>query len=54
LRRVKPATASELEDLVPEISQCVGRYRARQGLLVRDLENRYLTLASRDDSAWTI
>ena len=29
----------------------VGRYLERQGLLVRDMENSYLTLESRDDTA---
>ena len=48
-RRVKPPP-EELERLIQQISQRVGRYLERQGLLVRDVENSYLALEPRDES----
>ena len=40
-----------MERLVQTISQRVGTYLERQGLLVRDIENSYLQLEAPDDSA---
>lgn len=36
-RRVKPPRAAELERLIHQISERVGRHLQRQGLLVRDM-----------------
>ena len=49
-RRVPPPTVDALEKLVRVISERVGRALERQGLLVRDLENSFLTLDSPDDA----
>ena len=43
-RRVPPPTVVALENLVYLISKRVGRALERQGLLVRDVENSFLTL----------
>jgi len=48
---VKPPRAAELEVLIYRISERVGRYLGRRGLLVWDMENSYLDLESRDDTA---
>ena len=45
-RRVPPPTAAALEKLVRGISERVGRALERQGLLVRDFENSFLTVDS--------
>ncbi len=50
-RWVKPLTDSELAGLVQEISQRIGRYLECQGLLVRDIENSYLTVEPTEESA---
>ena len=50
-RRVKPPTAQEIAQLIANISQRVGRYLQRQGLLVRDIENTYLDLDLGESSA---
>ena len=49
-QRVPPPTAAALETLVRAISERVGRALERQGLLVRDLEDPFLTLDSPDES----
>ena len=46
-----PPSLKVLELLVQMISQRVGRYLERQGLLVCDIENSYLQLETPDDSA---
>lgn len=43
-RRVPPPTVAALEKLVQLIRKRVGRALERQGLLVRDVENSFLTL----------
>ncbi len=43
-RRVKPPTSAEMEKLIHRTSHRVGRNLERAGLLVRDMENSYLTL----------
>ena len=43
-RRVPPPTPAALEAVVRVISERVGRAVERQGLLVRDVENSFLTL----------
>jgi len=43
-RRVKPPTSAEMEKLIHRTSHRGGRYLERAGLLVRDMENSYLTL----------
>ena len=50
-RRLPAPTSQALERLVHVISQRVGAYLERQGLLVRDIENSYLELETPDDSA---
>ena len=45
-RRVPPPTVAELEKLVRVISERVSRTLESQGLLVRDLENPFLTVDS--------
>ena len=45
-RRVPPPTVAALEKLVRGISERVGCVLERQGLLVRDLENPFLTVDS--------
>ncbi len=50
-RRVEPPTMAEMEKLIHRISHRIGRYLERAGLLVRDMENSYLTLEARDGSA---
>jgi len=47
-RWVKAPTSDELTQLTHTIAQRVGRYLERQGLLVRDAENSYLTLIAGD------
>ena len=47
-RRIPPPTVAALEKLVHVISKRVGRTLERQGLLVRDLANSYLTFDSPD------
>ena len=47
-RRVPPPTVAGLEKLVRVISERVGRALERQGLLVRDLENSFLTVDAPD------
>ncbi len=47
-RRVPPPTVAALEKLVRVISERVGRALERQGLLVRDFENSFLTLDPAD------
>ena len=49
-RRVPPPTVAALEKLVRVISERVGRALKRQGLLVRDFENSFLTLDPADVS----
>jgi hypothetical protein len=44
-QRVKTPNRAELEPLVYTIRERTGRYLERQGLLVRDQDNRYLALA---------
>jgi len=48
-RRVKAPDRAELEVLVQRISQRVGRYLERMGLLVRDTESDYLNLPLPED-----
>lgn len=50
-RRVKPPSVAKLDGLIHRVSERVGRFLERQGLLVTDLENSYLTLEWRDDTA---
>ena len=47
-RRVKAPDRAELQALVHKISQHVGRYLERQGLLVRDAEFDWLNLEPPD------
>lgn len=47
--RVHAPTAAQLQRLLERISQRIGRYLERQGLLVRDSENDYLQLDGLDD-----
>ena len=49
-RRVPPPTVEALEKLVRGISARVGRVLERQGLLVRDLEDSFLTVDSAEGS----
>ena len=49
-RRVPPPTVATLEKLVRGISERVGRALERQGLLVRDFENSFLTVDSPESS----
>lgn len=49
-RRVKPPAATELDALIYRISERVGRYLERVGLLVRDIDTSYLSLEARDDT----
>ena len=51
-RRVPPPTVAALEKRVHVISKRVGRALERQGLLVRDVENSFLTLASPEVSGF--
>ena len=51
-RRLPPPTVAALEKLVRGISERVGRALERQGLLVRDLENSFLTLGSAEGSGF--
>ena len=51
-RRVPPPTVETLEKLVRGISERVGRTLERLGLLVRDLENSFLTPDSPDGAAF--
>ena len=51
-RRVPPPTVAALEKLVHVISKRVGRALEPQGLLVRDLENSFLSLDSADVSGF--
>ena len=52
IRRVPPPTVVALEALIRVISERVARALERQGVLVRDLENSFLTLDSSDVSAF--
>ena len=45
------STKAELETLVHRLSARFGRHLERQGLLVRDLDNSYLTLEPHDESS---
>ena len=49
-RRVAAPTAAAFELLVHTLSERIARHLERRGLLVRDLENRYLTLGPSDDA----
>ena len=51
-RRVPPPTVAALEKLVHVISKRVGRTLERQGLLVRDWENSFLTVDSPDGAGF--
>ena len=51
-RRVPPPTAQALEKLIRGISERVGRALERLGLLVRDLENSFLTPDSPDGAGF--
>ena len=48
--RVKAPSTSELNSLVAKISQRIARHLEKQGLLTRDDENSYLTMAGLDDN----
>ena len=48
-RWVKAPTSAELAQLAHTIARRVGRYLERQGLLVRDAENSYLTSDAVDE-----
>jgi len=48
-RRVPSPTTAQLQCLLERISQRIGRYLERQGLLVRDPENDYLQLDALDE-----
>jgi hypothetical protein len=50
-RRIKAPTPEALDQLVQTISQRIGKYLERVGLLVRDVENSYLQLEALDESA---
>jgi len=50
-RRVSAPSRAELDALLERISQRVGRYLERAGLLVRDTENSYLSLESAETTA---
>jgi len=49
--RLPAPSPRALEALIQTITQRVGAYLERKGLLVRDIENTYLQLESLDDSA---
>ena len=51
-RRVPSPTVAALEKLVRVISERVGRALERQGLLVRDLEDSFLTFDSPDGAGF--
>jgi ribosomal protein S27E len=50
-RRLSAPRPQALEALIHTISQRVGAYLEREGLLVRDIENTYLQLEAPDESA---
>ena len=50
-RRLPAPRPQALEQLIQTISQRVGAFLEREGLLVRDIENTYLQLDPSDDSA---
>ncbi len=50
-RRVKSPSPAELQTLVQRISQRLARFLVREGLLVQDAENSYLTLDNEDDDS---
>lgn len=50
-RRVPAPTASQLQAVLARLSQRIGRYLERQGLLVRAAEQDYLQLDALDDEA---
>lgn len=50
-RRLLAPRPQALEELIQTISQRVGAYLEREGLLVRDIENSYLQLEAPDESA---
>lgn len=49
-RRIRPPNPRDLESLVQMISQRVGRYLERQGLLVRNIDHSYLQLECKTES----
>jgi hypothetical protein len=49
-QQVKAPDKGELESLVHTLSEWVGSYLEREGLLVRDMDNSYLALESEDES----
>jgi hypothetical protein len=49
--RLPPPSPRALEALIQSISQRIGAFLERQGLLVRDIENTYLQLDPPDESA---
>jgi len=49
--RLPPPSPRGLEALIQSISQRIGAYLEREGLLVRDIENTYLQLDPPDESA---
>lgn len=49
-QRVKAPDKAELESLVHILSERVGNYLEREGLLVRDMDNSYLALEQEDGS----
>ena len=51
--RVKAPSTNELNSLVAKTSQRIARHLQKQGLLKREDENSYLTMARRDDNAMT-
>ena len=50
-RRVTAPSRDELDALIERISQRVGRYLERAGLVVRDVENSHLSLESAETTA---
>jgi hypothetical protein len=50
-RRVSAPSRNELDALIERISHRVGRYLERAGLLVRDIDNSYLSLESAETTA---
>lgn len=49
-QQVKAPDKAELESLAHTLSELVGRYLERQGLLVCDMDNSYLALEPADES----
>lgn len=50
-RRLPAPSPQALEGLIQTISQRIGSYLEREGLLVRDIDNSYLQLEPPDESA---